>query len=349
MPSQVTGPRRPGRVAPSQQHGGRGADRMTATPLPPPYAESPWSAPGRSLRSLFVVGAPRCGTTSLSKALRHHPQICVSKPKETFFFVREGAPMEIEQRASEFIRRYYPHLEPGQDLIVEATPVYLYAPEAVERILEIDPDAKLVVMVRNPVDLVHSHHGRMLYTMDEDVKDFATAWRLREARSRGDSLPKRCRHPRVVDYGFVGSLGARVEELFARAGRERCHVIVYDDLRDRGPETLRELLRFAGVDLEVELKLKRARSNNAYKREWLQPYVTNPPKPIFKLLELWERKGKGRTGYLRPLRKRFKKWNTKPVERDVLDPALRAEVADAFAADVEKLSKLLDRDLSHWR
>jgi hypothetical protein len=322
---------------------------MTATPPLQSHAESPWPGPGKSLRSLFVVGAPRCGTTSLSKALRHHVEICVSKPKETFFFVREGVPTDVEQRASEFIRRYYPHLEPNHELIVEATPVYLYVPEAVERILEIDPDAKLVVMVRNPVDLVHSHHGRMLFTMDEDVKDFATAWRLREARSRGDSLPKRCRHPRVLDYGFVGSLGARVEELFARVGRERCHVIVYDDLRDRGPETLRELLRFAGVDSEVELKLKRARSNNAYKREWLQPYVTNPPKPIFKLLELWERKGKGRTGYLRPLRKRFKKWNTKPVERNVLDPALRAEVADTFAADIEKLSKLLDRDLSHWR
>ena len=311
--------------------------------------ESHWPAPNPGLRSMFVVGAPRCGTTSLSKALRHHPEICVSKPKETFFFVREGAPMGVEQRASEFIRRYYPDLEPDHELIVEASPVYLYAPEAVERILEIDPNAKLVVMVRNPVDLVHSLHGRMLYTMDEDVKDFATAWRLREARSRGESLPKRCRHPSVVDYGFVGSLGARVEELFARVGRERCHVIVYDDLKDRGPETLRKLLRFAGVDSEIKLKLKRARPNNAYKREWLQPYVTNPPKPIFKLLELWERKGKGRTGYLRPLRKRFKKWNTKPVERNVLDPALRAELADAFAADIEKLSKLLDRDLGHWR
>ena len=126
-------------------------------------------------------------------------------------------------------------------------------------------------------------------------------------------------------------------------------MIVYDDLRDRGCESLRELLRFAGVDPDVELKLKRVRANSAYRHEWLQPYVTNPPKPIMKLLEIWERKGKGRTGYLRPLRKRFKKWNTKPVERKMLDPALRAEVADAFTADIEKLGKLLDRDLSHWR
>ena len=72
---------------------------MTAAPLPQPSADSPWPGPTPGLRSLFVVGAPRCGTTSLSKTLRRHPEICVSNPKETFYFVRDGAPMEVEQRA----------------------------------------------------------------------------------------------------------------------------------------------------------------------------------------------------------------------------------------------------------
>jgi hypothetical protein len=87
----------------------------------------------------------------------------------------------------------------------------------------------------------------------------------------------------------------------------------------------------------------------AHRFGWLQPYVMNPPRPLARLVERWEREGKGRGGVLRPIRRRLKRWNTREVARPPLDPALRRELRDFFAADVEKLGKLLDRDLGHWR
>ena len=68
--------------------------------------------PGRTrpLRSAFVVGAPRCGTTFLAKAMARHPEICFSKPKETHVFVREPAAARPDAMR-EFLRRHFHALE----------------------------------------------------------------------------------------------------------------------------------------------------------------------------------------------------------------------------------------------
>jgi len=299
--------------------------------------------------SLFLIGGPRCGTTSTAKALRKHPEICVSQPKETYFFYKPPADVPNDHLGAEFLSRYFPHFQPPHRVLFEATPHHLYDDHAIELILAFDPDARFVVNVRNPIDLVASHHRRVLFTMDEDVKDLATAWSLQQARQRGECLPRRCRDPRVLRYGDIGSLGAHLEALFLRVGRERCHVIVFDDLAAKGRETLQALLRFIGVDPEPEIALGHSRENAGYRLDWLQPWLMNPPSLVARRVEKWDRSGKGRSGWLKPLRRRLKKWNTLQRERPPLDPALHRELSDFFAPDVEKLAKLLDRDLSHWR
>src|SRR5512145_591623 len=105
---------------------------------------SPRPDSGR-LRSLFIVGAPRTGTTSLSKALAAHPQICFSKPKETHFFLRplDGAsPTEIRRR---FESAYFRSLGPQHEVLAEGSVSYLYDPRAIRRIIDFDPRATLVV------------------------------------------------------------------------------------------------------------------------------------------------------------------------------------------------------------
>ena len=89
----------------------------------------------RSVRTCFLIGAPRCGTTFLAKALARHPSICFSKPKETHFFVRDYASIAPERWQAEFLRRYFAHLEPGHELIAEGSPLQLRDPEAIERLL----------------------------------------------------------------------------------------------------------------------------------------------------------------------------------------------------------------------
>ena len=107
---------------------------------------------------------------------------------------------------------------------------YLYLPEAIERIRRINPAARFIALVRNPLTMLPSYHLRMRFLLQEDEPDFAKAWALQPARARGERVPKHCLDARLLLYGEVARLGAQVERLFAVAGPERSHVIVFDDL-----------------------------------------------------------------------------------------------------------------------
>ena len=311
-------------------------------PAPDPARSGP-------LRSVFVVGAPRCGTTFLSKALAGHPAVCFSKPKETHFFVRVWPSIPRDQVAREYLRRHFAHLGPGHCVIADGSPSYLYDPEVTGRILDFDPEARLVVAVRNPIEMAYSYHARLVYMLDEDQRDFATAWSLQEARAAGERLPRRCREPLLLQYRAVCSLGEQVERLFATAGRERCHVVVFDDLTADPVKVYRSLLEFTGLEDDGRREFSRKNENREFRRPWLQPFVMNPPWPIDALLEVWERRGWRRPRAIRAVRRRIKKWNTRKATRAVPDPALRETLRAAFGADVERLGALLGRDLSHWR
>lgn len=315
-------------------------------------SRNPFPAPAPSpdrRGSLFIVGAPRTGTTSLAKALAAHPQICFSKPKETHFFLgrhADAGPDEVRER---FERAYFRTLQPEHRVIAEGSVSYLYDRRAIERILRFDPDARLVVGLRNPLDLLPSYHARLLYTMDEDVADFARAWALQDRRRRGEAIPARCREPRLLLYGEVGRLGRHLRRLIEVTGRERCFPILFDDFGADPLGMYRRLLAFAGLPDDGRTELRRKNERRTYRHAWLQPLVMNPPDPIARLAGLLSETGHARLRALvRPLRRKLKKINMRPAARAALPIELRRELSDYFRQDVAELGRLLRRDLSGW-
>jgi Sulfotransferase domain len=296
--------------------------------------------------AFFVVGAPRCGTTSLSKALKLHPKISFSKPKETHFFVRCNPALDDHELRSAYLRQHHKDLAPDHQAIGDGSVSYLYSPRAIELALRFDPRVKFVVLVRNPVDMVPSYHARMVYTLDEDVPDFVEAWSLQERRAAGQRLPKRCRDPRLLQYGHVGRLGRQVERLFDIAGRERCLVILFDDFAKSPRAELRRVLDFVEVRSEDKVKVRIKREARSFKSEWLQQLVMNPPPWVMRLIA---HGGKRAIGPLRYVRKRILNINTERRQREALPEPTRAMLLAYFASDVARLSNLLQRDLSHWR
>jgi hypothetical protein len=234
-------------------------------------------------------------------------------------------------------------------VIAEGSTSHLYDPEIVEHVSAFDPEARIVVAVRNPIDMVYSHHARMVYTLDEDVTDFARAWELQAERTQGRHLPKRCREPRMLLYQEVGSFAARLERLFATAGRHRCHVVVYDDMALDPVKSYRELLEFVGVEYDGRTEFKRKNANREFESAWLQQFVMNPPWPLSYLAVSWELRGWKRPEAIRKARRWLQERNTRKALRPPLSPELRETLRTAFAADVERLGALIGRDLSHWR
>ena len=295
----------------------------------------------------FIVGAPRCGTTAVSKALSRNPCISFSKPKEPHFFLEPRPGAGPDKLRRQYLSRYHRELGPQHQAYGDGSVSYLYEPDAIRRVLEFDPRAKFIVLVRDPVEMMRSYHSRMLFQLDEDEVDFARAWELQESRAAGHNLPKRCREPMLLQYAFLGKLGMHLERLFEVAGRERCRVIVHDDFRDDPRAVYLRTLEFIGVEDDGRVKFKHTRATSSFRSPWLQQFVMNPPPWIFRLVAVSKPRMLKR---LKGLRKRIKTWNSSNARpRQVFTDEVRVMLRDYFADDVDKLSDLLSRDLGHWK
>lgn len=313
-------------------------------------------------RFAFIVGAPRCGTTTLASFLQQHPDVCFSAVKEPHFFSRDEVAAlpenEFEQAvAKEYWERFFGHCTGNPELYAEGSVTYLYVPERMAPILKLWPDARFVIALRDPLSMLPSLHARLLVTGDETIRDFPTAWAKIGERARGKSLPKRAADHRWLRYDQAGQLGQNVERFLAAVGRDRCHIVLFDDLA-RDPEgTYQELCRFLDIKPWDGTDFRPQRINKTIRIGWLQRLLKRPPKVIRTALagEKYHRREKkigttespGLAAIFR-VRKRLLDWNKVPAKRQPLDPAVRQQIIDRLHDDVILLSQVIDRDLSHW-
>lgn len=296
--------------------------------------------------NFFILGAPKCGTTALSEYLRGHPQVYMSTPKEPHFFCDDfdyyyapGA-RTLEHYLHLFDAAGDAHLAVG-----EASVWYLHSQVAARRIAEFDPAARAIVMVRNPIDMVPSLHGQLLYEVDEDQPDVRRAWELQGPRARGEALPPRVRVPAFLQYGDAAMLGAQLQRVYASIPREQVLVLVFDDLRADAGAVYRRALEFLGVPDDGRDDFPRVNPNTVHRAPAVARLTQRPPRAALAAARAIKRiTGRRRLGVLDRVRAR----NRVEAERTPLDPAFRDALADHFRDDVALLSELIGRDLTHW-
>jgi hypothetical protein len=185
--------------------------------------------------------------------LAPHPQIYMSRLKEPWFFATDMRPRFQPRRAGvgpqtleEYLSLFAgagPEQRAG-----EASSSYLWSRTAARRILEVQPEAKIIAILREPASFLRSLHLQLLQSHVEVKKDFRKAMSLEEARSHGRHVPRQSHRPQLLQYAdhvrYVEQL-RRYHELF---GREQVLVLIYDDFRKDNEATLRTVLRFLEVD-----------------------------------------------------------------------------------------------------
>lgn len=121
----------------------------------------------------FIAGAPKCGTTSLAQWLATNPRICMSRPKEPNYFRTE-----IHSRITslEEYEACFAHALPEHVSIGEASPHTMYSRRTIENILAYQPDAKFIVCLRNPIEMVVSLHNRTVFNEYQTNFYFLNAW-----------------------------------------------------------------------------------------------------------------------------------------------------------------------------
>ena len=169
---------------------------------------------------------------------------------------------------------------------------YLYLPEAIERIRRLNPDARFIALVRDPLAMLPSYHLRMRFLLQEDEPDFGKAWALQPARARGEKVPKHCLDARLLMYGEVAKLGAQVQRLFDVAGRDRSHVVVFDDLVADPLGVYRRALEFLDVDDDGQTHFERRYESRMYRYRWLQRLLYVPATRGGKMIDTLQRRSR---------------------------------------------------------
>jgi hypothetical protein len=314
-------------------------------------------------RFACVVGAPRCGTTTLARLLENHPEIAFSSVKEPHFFSLHDLDglndAELRETvAGAYLARYFPGLDDNAaQVMAEGSVSYLYAPERLLPLLRLWPGAKFIIAVRDPFEVIPSLHQRLLYQGDETVADLEAAWRLIEERRKGRSVPRSCVDARQLFYDEVAQFGKHVGRFFEVVGRERCHVILFDDLKADPARAYEKLLQFLDLPPAPLPERQCHRERHGFRIGWLQRLLKRPPvatsilageKFRNRVIAKPHREPSRASAKFLALRKALLRWNRAPAPPTRLSPALASEIRDRLRDDIQVLSKLLGRDLGHW-
>ena len=289
----------------------------------------------------FIVGAPKCGTTALYRCLEAHPEIFVPERKEIHFFGTDLFSPTYVRDLDEYLRLFAGAGEAKR--AGEASVWYLYSKRAAQEIKEFCLEASIIIMLRNPVDMIYSLHSQHLYNGAENIEDFAEALRAEVDRKQGRRLPPDVPAVERLFYREVAKYSDQVERYLQTCGSENVKVIIYDAFKQDPAQICRETFAFLQVDADVEPRIDVVNPNKQLRSKAVQSILNQPPRFLGKV---------ARPLTTPSLRHRLfataQGWNTNYAPRPPLPDDLRQQLQQEFAPEIERLGTLLDRDLTNW-
>jgi hypothetical protein len=302
------------------------------------------------LPTFFIAGAPKAGTTALHAALATHPGLYLSPVKEPKYYLTGGRPPDRSRQrgpgdahsAREWIwqpERYLALFDAAPPGIPrgESTPFYLYDRNAHARIAADVPDARFVLVVRDPVDRAVSNWVHLRADGLEPEADFAAAVRAEERRVAEGWAP-------FWHYRGLGRYGEQLRELYRHLPREQVLLLRYRELVDTPRETLDRVSAFLGVAPGLA---------HAVPPENVKPYVADGV--AYRALSRTVRRGAALGARLPP-----QVWRqaSRPLiaalhagrgTRPPLPVEVRREVLAPLLPDIELLEELTGESFADWR
>src|SRR6056297_106471 len=283
--------------------------------------------------NVFLAGAPKCGTTSFAHWLGTHPQCYVSPKKEPHFF---GDFMRNGMETNEYEKLFFGASE-NHAVRIDASTSYFTKPEAISQILDYNPEARFIIMLRNPIELAYSLHAEVLYGGAETINSFEKAWHLQEARRNGRKIPISCQNPEMLLYRDQALLGSALQNLLAQAGKDRVHWIFLEDLKKDPRQCYLDVVGFLGLEDDGRNEFP---SLNRSKRHRF-PVLNRVLRTIGRMRSATGLPGIG-------IRKTLNQYAKVEAERPPLRENFKREIYESFRDDIKLLAGLTNRNLSHW-
>jgi len=287
--------------------------------------------------NFFIIGAPKCGTTSLAYWLKQHPNVYMSDIKEPHYYSNDINNRQVCDE-KEYRMLFY-DARPEHKAIGEASVWYLYSEVAVDNILKDVPDARFIVCVRNPVEMTYSLHNQQLKVMNENVADIGVAWNMQDKRSNGKNIPKLCIDGKLLLYGKICKLGQQISRLYEKVAVDKVRVILLDDMKKNPEKVYEDTLSFLGINggLSIDYAVK----NEASSRRLVW---------ISRALKYYSIKRKilGIPRIGSGLMKWINDANVRPKNIEEKSYRINKKLVKYYCGDINELGKILGRDLSYW-
>ena len=283
--------------------------------------------------NLFIVGAAKCATTSIYNYLKDHPQIYMSTVKEPKFFSSPYRPVpgkgpgdeRVEAYAIKDMDAYMALFADAGDYPVrgEASVDYLYYRQTAGDIHEFNPEAKILICLRNPIDRAYS--GYTDHHRSRETLSFHEALHAEEDRTTYEF---------IWQYKKLGLYYESVKHYLDVFGADRVMIVFFTDIKARLNDTIRGICRFLGVDETYEIQDVRrfnpSGTPNAFMTRMgsLLPWVKNGLKKI--------------------MPRRYARFRSKTLTKEPMADQDRKYLREYYREDLSKLSALLGQDLSHW-
>jgi Sulfotransferase domain len=291
------------------------------------------------LPNFLIIGAAKSGTTTLYEYLCRHPQIFMSTPKEPEFFARD----ENYARGIEWYSSLFDNAEPHQ-ICGEASTIYTRSPQfpdAAARIAKHVPQAKLIYLMRHPVDRTYSHYVQRIKTAQNKKEQLEIQETFEEQIHRESFF---------IDSG---NYLLQIEQYLPFFPKESFLFLLMEDLIFDLPATLAKVCKFLGIDHTLDLIQGlpiTANQAKTHENWFVRSRITAPLKPIpgvSRLASLLPQNIRDLTYDVlkqMPANSQVKK---KYIPATMLSET-RQQLLETFREPNQKLAQFLDRDLSNW-
>ncbi len=288
----------------------------------------------------FIAGAPKCGTTALFDYLASHPGVYIPPCKEPNYFCGDLA-LSGARTAGDYEGLF--GSAPARALTGDASAMYLYSEVAAERIMAYNASAKVIVMLRHPVEAAHSLYRALRSHGHEDARDFQRAWRLQADRLQGRGLPPRWPDAKTLQYGAIYRYAPQLRRLLRQVARGQCLFLVYEEFFAEPDRQFTRVLDFLSLPSEpARTSFPRVNPAMETRSQHLQRLLDAPPRWLTALGRPLQRLA--RAAHLHPWQA-LQRLNQYPGGRATLPAPFRRELEDYFAPDVAECEAILARGL----
>lgn len=295
----------------------------------------------------FIVGLPKSGTSALAQFLAEHPDICMSYPKEPGYFASDliaesdtyhGRKAYMKARG---IQEYMDMFRQREDkqILGDATPIYLYSKSAAKKIHAHNSDAKIIIILRHPIDFMHAMHMQYINDGTEDELDFSKAVGKEKYRKQGKQVSKYAVCPSLHFYKERAKYAKQIKRYLNYFKKDNVLILTHEHFRNDNSTTYKEVLRFLEVTTDHQPEFKKINSSQAPRSYKLHRFLNNL------YLKNFLRKLLGPQKYTK-LKQTAARATMKPTQRPNIDQHLKSNLESELLPDIRKLSRLLDKDMA---